>query len=170
MHVVARTSIRSLADLNGRRVAVDLPNGGTFVTTAITIFERLGIKPAYAFIEQRVAYEKLKNGELDAVVAVQGSPSRAVSQVKGGEPAFRPDPYSGPLQGDYLPAELRAEDYPLLIPPGGRVDTVAVPAILAACNAPGLLAATIVAVYATGGPPRSTTRHVVPTCFPVCGE
>jgi TRAP transporter TAXI family solute receptor len=82
MHVVARTSIRSLADLNGRRVAVDLPNGGTFVT-AITIFERLGIRPVYAFIEQRVAYEKLKNGELDAVVAVQGSPSRAVSQVKG---------------------------------------------------------------------------------------
>jgi TRAP-type uncharacterized transport system substrate-binding protein len=54
MHVVARTSIKSLADLNGKRVAVDLPNGGTFVT-AITIFERLGIKPAYAFIEQRVA-------------------------------------------------------------------------------------------------------------------
>ena len=56
MHVVAKTSIKSLADLNGRRVAVDLPNGGTFVT-AITIFERLGIKPVYAFIEQRVAYE-----------------------------------------------------------------------------------------------------------------
>jgi TRAP-type uncharacterized transport system substrate-binding protein len=56
MHVVAKKSIRSLADLNGRRVAVDLPNGGTFVT-AITIFERLNIRPIYAFIEQRVAYE-----------------------------------------------------------------------------------------------------------------
>jgi hypothetical protein len=29
---------------------------------------------------------------------------------------------------------LKAEDYPSLIPPGGRVDTVAVPAILAAYN------------------------------------
>jgi TRAP-type uncharacterized transport system substrate-binding protein len=133
MHVVARTSIKSLADLNGRRVAVDLPNGGTFVT-AITIFERLGIRPVYAFIEQRVAYEKLKNGELDAVVAVQGSPSRAVSQVKGDNLHFVPIPYSGPLQSDYLPSVLRAEDYPSLIPPGGRVDTVAVPAILAAYN------------------------------------
>jgi TRAP-type uncharacterized transport system substrate-binding protein len=133
MHVVARTSIKSLGDLNGRRVAVDLPNGGTFVT-AITIFERLGIKPVYAFIEQRVAYEKLKNGELDAVVAVQGSPSRAVSQVKGDNLHFVPIPYSGPLQSDYLPSELKAEDYPSLIPPGGRVDTVAVPAILAAYN------------------------------------
>ncbi len=47
---------------------------------------------------------------------------------------FVPIPYSGPLQSDYLPSELRAEDYPSLIPPGGRVDTVAVPAILAAYN------------------------------------
>jgi TRAP transporter TAXI family solute receptor len=133
MHVVAKTSIKSLGDLNGKRVAVDLPNGGTFVT-AITIFERLGIKPVYAFIEQRVAYEKLKSGELDAVVAVQGSPSKAVSQVKGDNLHFVPIPYSGPLQSDYLPSELRAEDYPSLIPPGGRVDTVAVPAILAAYN------------------------------------
>ena len=133
MHVVAKTSIKSLGDLNGKRVAVDLPNGGTFVT-AITIFERLGIKPVYAFIEQRVAYEKLKSGELDAVVAVQGSPSRAVSQVKGDNLHLVPIPYSEPLQSDYLPSELRAEDYPSLIPPGGRIDTVAVPAILAAYN------------------------------------
>ena len=133
MHVVARTSVKSLADLNGKRVAVDLPNGGTFVT-AITIFERLGIKPNYAFIEQRVAYEKLKSGELDAVVAVQGSPSKAVGMVKGDNLHLVPIPYSEPLQGDYLPSELRAEDYPSLIPPGGRIDTVAVPAILAAYN------------------------------------
>jgi len=133
MHVVAKTSIKSLGDLNGKRVAVDLPNGGTFVT-AITIFERLGIKPVYAFIEQRVAYEKLKSGELDAVVAVQGSPSRAVGQVKGDNLHLVPIPYSEPLQSDYLPSELKAEDYPSLIPPGGRVDTVAVPAILAAYN------------------------------------
>jgi len=133
MHVVAKTSIKSLGDLNGKRVVVDLPNGGTFVT-AITIFERLGIKPVYAFIEQRVAYEKLKSGELDAVVAVQGSPSRAVSQVKGDNLHLVPIPYSEPLQSDYLPSVLKAEDYPSLIPPGGRVDTVAVPAILAAYN------------------------------------
>lgn len=133
MHVVARTSVKSLADFNGKRVGVDLPNGGTFVT-AITIFERLGIKPTYAFIEQRVAYEKLKRGELDAVVAVQGSPSKAVGMVKGDNLHLVPIPYSEPLQGDYLPSELRAEDYPSLIPPGGRIDTVAVPAILAAYN------------------------------------
>jgi TRAP transporter TAXI family solute receptor len=135
MHVVAPKSIRKLSDLNGKRVAIDLPNGGTFVT-AITIFERLGIKPVYAYVEQRIAYEKLKRGELDAVVAVQGAPSRAVSQVKGENLHFVPIEYSAPLQGDYLPSVLKAEDYPSLMAPGERVDTVAVPAILAAYNWP----------------------------------
>jgi TRAP transporter TAXI family solute receptor len=135
MHVVAPKSIRKLSDLNGKRVAIDLPNGGTFVT-AITIFERLGIKPVYAYIEQRIAYEKLKRGELDAVVAVQGAPSRAVSQVKGDNLHFVPIEYGAPLQDDYLPSVLKAEDYPSLIAPGERVDTVAVPAILAAYNWP----------------------------------
>jgi TRAP transporter TAXI family solute receptor len=135
MHVIAPKSIRKLSDLNGKRVGIDLPNGGTFVT-AITIFERLGIKPEYAYIEQRIAYEKLARGELDAVVAVQGSPSRAVSQFKGDNFHLVPIEYSAPLQGDYLPSVLKAEDYPSLIPPGERVDTVAVPAILAAYNWP----------------------------------
>jgi TRAP transporter TAXI family solute receptor len=135
MHVVAPKSIQKLSDLNGKRVAIDLPNGGTFVT-AITIFERLGIKPIYAYIEQRIAYEKLKRGELDAVIAVQGAPSRAVSQVKGDNLHFVPIEYSAPLQGDYLPSVLKAEDYPSLMAPGERVDTVAVPAILAAYNWP----------------------------------
>src|SRR6201747_1239320 len=41
MHVIAAKSVRSLRDLEGKTVSVDLPNGGTFVT-ALTVFERLG--------------------------------------------------------------------------------------------------------------------------------
>ena len=44
MHVIASKSIRSFRDLEGKTVSVDLPNGGTFVT-ALTVFERLGMKP-----------------------------------------------------------------------------------------------------------------------------
>lgn len=135
MHVIAPKSVRRLADLDGKRVAVDLPNGGTFVT-AITVFERLGIKPVYVYVEQRIAYEKLKKGELDAVVAVQGSPSKAVSQISGDNLHFVPVEYAPALQQDYLPSELKAENYPSLMAPGERVDTIAVPAILAAYNWP----------------------------------
>ena len=56
MTVIAPKSVRTLRDLNGRRVSVDLPNGGTFVT-ALTVFERLGLRADFAYIEQRIAME-----------------------------------------------------------------------------------------------------------------
>ncbi len=133
MHVVAGKNIQKLSDLEGKTVSVDLPNGGTFVT-AITIFERLGIKAKFVYIEQRIAYEKLRNGEIDALIAVQGSPSKFITQIKDENLHFVPVDYAAPLQADYLPSQLKSEDYPMLIPPGERVDTIAVPAILAAYN------------------------------------
>src|SRR6266566_6381417 len=65
MQIIAPKTIKSLAELEGKTVAVDLPNGGTFVTSAI-VFERLGIHANFAYIEQRLAFEKLKQGEIDA--------------------------------------------------------------------------------------------------------
>jgi hypothetical protein len=45
--------------------------------------------------------------------------------------------YDQPLQGDYLPARLTTADYPNLITKEeGQVDTIAVPAVLAAYNWP----------------------------------
>src|SRR6202166_246930 len=67
MHVIASKSVRNLKELDGKTISVDLPNGGTFVT-ALTVFERLGMKPKVVYIEQRIAMEKLKAGEIDAVI------------------------------------------------------------------------------------------------------
>ncbi len=133
MHVVAPKAIQKLSDLEGKTVSIDLPNGGTFVT-AITVFERLGIKANFVYIEQRIAYEKLRKGEIDALIAVQGSPSKLITQIKDENLHFVPVDYATTLQVDYLPSQLKSEDYPALIPPGGRVDTIAVPAVLAAYN------------------------------------
>src|SRR6476619_3546597 len=135
MHVIAPKSIRSLKQLEGKTVSVDLPNGGTFVT-ALIVFERLGIKPNFVYVEQRIALEKMKAGEIDAVIAVQGKPSRAVSQFKDDRFHLVPVDYAKPLQNDYLPASLSAKDYPNLISGEERVDTIAVPAVLAAYNWP----------------------------------
>jgi TRAP transporter TAXI family solute receptor len=133
VHVVAPKSVHSLGDLEGKKVSIDLPNGGTFVT-AIAIFERLGIHPQFAYIEQRIAYDKLSKGELDAVVAVQGQPSKATTQIKDPNLHLVPIDYAKSLQSDYLPAQLTADNYPNLIAKGDVVDTVAVPAVLAAFN------------------------------------
>ena len=133
MHVIAPKSIRSLKDLEGKTVSVDLPNGGTFVTATI-VFERLGIKPNFVYIEQRIAMEKLRTGQIDAVIAVQGKPSKTVTLVKDDRLHLVPVEYSKPLQNDYLPATLSAKDYPNLISDQEQVDTIAVPAVLAAYN------------------------------------
>lgn len=133
MHVVASKSIRNLRDLDGKTVSVDLPNGGTFVT-ALTVFERLGMKPKVVYVEQRIALEKLKAGEIDAVIVCGGKPYKSVSQFKDDRFHLVTVDYEKPLQGDYLPATLTAKDYPNLISEQGQVDTIAVPAVLAAYN------------------------------------
>jgi TRAP transporter TAXI family solute receptor len=134
MQVIAPKSVATLKDLEGKTVSVDLPNGGTFVT-ALTVFERLGIKAKFVYVEQRIAMEKLKAGEIDAVIVVGGKPYKSVSTF-GNDGRFhlaRVD-YAKPLQSDYLPATLTAKDYPNLIQDGESVDTIAVPAVLAAYN------------------------------------
>jgi TRAP transporter TAXI family solute receptor len=133
MHVIAGKSIHSLKELEGKTVSVDLPNGGTFVT-ALIVFERLGIKPKFVYVEQRIAMEKMRAGEIDAVIAVQGKPSKAVSLFKDDRFHLVPVDYAKPLQDDYLPATLTAKDYPNLIGDQEKVDTIAVPAVLAAYN------------------------------------
>jgi TRAP-type uncharacterized transport system substrate-binding protein len=133
MHVIAPKSIRNLKDLDGKTVSVDLPNGGTFVTSLL-VFERLGIKPKFVYVEQRIAFEKMKKGEVDAVIAVQGKPSKFIAQIKDDNLHLVPVDYVRSLQADYFPAELTAKDYPGLIGEKERIDTIAVPAVLAAYN------------------------------------
>jgi len=138
MTIIAPKSVRTLKDLEGRTVSVDLPNGGTFVT-ALTVAERIGLKANFVYVEQRIAMEKLKKGEIDAVVVVGGKPYKSVSSFNNdGRFHLVTVDYEKPLQSDYLPASLTAKDYPNLIAEGETVDTIAVPAVLAAYNwAPG---------------------------------
>jgi TRAP transporter TAXI family solute receptor len=134
VHVIASKSVHNLKELDGKTVSVDLPNGGTFVT-ALTVFERLGIKPNAVYIEQRIALEKLSKGEIDAVIVTGGKPYKAVSTFKDDRFHLVTVDYDKPLQGDYLPATLTAADYPNLISKDEQtVDTIAVPAVLAAYN------------------------------------
>jgi TRAP transporter TAXI family solute receptor len=134
MQVIAPKSIHSLRDLEGKTVSVDLPNGSTFVTV-LTVAERLGMKANFVYIEQRIAMEKMKKGEIDAVIVVGGKPYKSVSTFENdGRFHLVKVDYEKPLQADYLPTTLTSKDYPNLIADGETVDTIAVPALLAAYN------------------------------------
>jgi branched-chain amino acid transport system substrate-binding protein len=133
MHIVADKAIRTVQDLDGKSVAVDLPDGGTFVTS-ITVFERLGIRPHLIYVEPRVGVEMLRKGQIDAVIAVEGKPLPWLSQLDDANLHLVPVDYAKVLQEDYLPTQLISEDYPKLIAPGERIDTIAAEAILASYN------------------------------------
>jgi hypothetical protein len=62
------------------------------------------------------------------------APNEACSNNKDPDLHLVPIDYAKSLQPDYLPAVLTSDDYPNLIEPGGRVDTIAAPAVLAAYN------------------------------------
>jgi branched-chain amino acid transport system substrate-binding protein len=135
MHVLAPRTIRSMKDLDGKTVVVDLPDASTFVTS-INVFDRLGIRPHLLYIEPRLALEQLSKGEIDAIVAVEGKPVQWLSQVRDPNLHLVPVEYEKTLQEEYLPSQLSSADYPNLVSDTAPVDTIAAEAVLASYNWP----------------------------------
>ena len=84
-HLVARkaANIKSIADLKGKRVALDEPGSGTLVNArailaAYGISEK-DIKPE--FLKPNAAGEKLKDNSLDAFFFVGGYPAGAIAEL-----------------------------------------------------------------------------------------
>jgi ABC-type branched-subunit amino acid transport system substrate-binding protein/TRAP-type uncharacterized transport system substrate-binding protein len=133
MHVLAPKTIQSMKELDGRTVAVDLPDSSTFVTS-INLFERLGIKPHLLYIEPRIALNMLRKGDIDAVIAVEGKPLPWLTQVNDPNLHLVPIEYDKSLHEDYLPAQFSSDDYPNLVSSADPVDTIAGEAVLASYN------------------------------------
>lgn len=138
LHVFVRPEIQSLGDLVGKKV-----NFNTLGTAAAysgpLIFSRLGLDVEQTFIPHQVALEQMRKGEggMAAVVFVTSKPVDAF--VRGRfEPGFKflSVPYNSKMGDYYLPTTLDATDYPNLIKPGERVETIAVPTALVAFNWP----------------------------------
>ena len=138
MHLIVRadSGITSIEQLAGRRVNFSDVGSGTQLSTR-EIFGLIGVKAEEANMGQGDAIEKLKSGEIAATVLIAGKPAASMARLKAAE-GFRilPVAYAKPLQSQYLPATLSAEDYPGLIAPGEKIETVAVGAVLIAFNWP----------------------------------
>jgi len=138
MHLIVRadSGINALADLAGKKVNFSDAGSGTQLSTR-DIFEKLGIRPVEVNMGQADAFEALKRGEIAATILIAGKPAGSMAKLKA-QDGFRilPVAFDKPLQADYLPATLIAEDYPGLIAPGQKVETIAVGAVLIAFNWP----------------------------------
>ncbi|MDE2612257.1 MAG: TAXI family TRAP transporter solute-binding subunit [Burkholderiales bacterium] len=85
VHVVVRkgSGIKSVADLKGKRVALDEPGSGTLVNARAILaaygIKESDIKPEY--IKPNQAGDKMKDGALDAFFFTGGAPAGAIAEL-----------------------------------------------------------------------------------------
>lgn len=133
VHVLAKATVQSIDDLAGKRVNFGTEGSGTFMTAGI-LFEDLGLDVEVRSDPEPVALEKLRAGDIDALVFVGGKPLKLIEGVGRHEQLHLLAIPPGRIKAAYVPAELTAEAYPNLIDPGDALPTVAVSAVLAAYN------------------------------------
>ena len=85
IHVVVKkgSGIKSIAELKGKRVALDEPGSGTLVNARLVLaaygLKESDIKPEY--IKPNQASDKMKDGALDAFFFVGGAPAGAIAEL-----------------------------------------------------------------------------------------
>ena len=136
MHVLVRSNVNDIGELNGKYVNFGPIGGGAEITGRL-IFAALGVNAQGLNHSDADAIEKLKSGEIDAAVLIAGKPAPAFAILKE-ETGLKllSVPYAKTLEADYYPATLTHDDYPSLIPEGGRIDTVSACAVLVSFNWP----------------------------------
>jgi uncharacterized protein len=137
-HVLARKEIRSYSDLGAAKVNFWKPLSVTALA-AETIFRVLGIDVIPTNFDNDLAIEKLRNGEISAVVRMGGAPQNDYIDVTP-EDGFHLVPLTeanvpkeriAKLMELYVPTTLTHEQYPQLIPEGETVPTIASSVVLA---------------------------------------
>ncbi len=135
-HVLSRMQFLCLQDLNGRRVSFGPKDSGMAIT-AEAVFEANNISVDPLYLDHEDAIEKLKSGEIDALVYVGGKPSRAFDRITHKDKVhFLDAEYLPSLQASYLPAIITSEDYPNLVAPNESVATIGVSSVMAIHNWP----------------------------------
>jgi uncharacterized protein len=105
IHLVVKkgSGIKSVADLKGKRVALDEPGSGTLIDARMVLaawgIKESDIKPEY--IKPNQAGDKLKDGALDAFFFVGGAPAGAISELASSGAGIELLPLAGP-QADAL--------------------------------------------------------------------
>ncbi len=137
LHVLARSGVKSLLDLKGKKVNFNVKEHQTEVT-GDHLFATLGIPVEKTNYDNDEAIRRLKNGELAAMMIVSGAPQAGLAAIKKEDGlhlvSVDQDSLPGvdftPVLAEYLPAEFTSKTYPNLVPEGTLVPTIANRALL----------------------------------------
>lgn len=134
--LLVRPNINSIEDLRGKRV--NFNNAGSAVALlAPQVFKALGIEVKSFNMGQPDAIQKMKSDELDATICICPKPIPAFQTIPSGS-GFKliEVPFTQALQAEYLPATIAGEDYPNLMGPKDKLETIASSTVLVTFNWP----------------------------------
>jgi TRAP-type uncharacterized transport system substrate-binding protein len=135
VHLIARPEIKSLKDLEGKKVGFQGKGTGVSVTSAI-VYERTGVNVEPVYITNNQAIEKMKTGEMAALIYLVSKAHPSITSI---DPKLGfhliPIPYEK-FMDYYVPMTFENGDYPNLVQPDDKVESIAVPAVLAVYNWP----------------------------------
>lgn len=136
IHILAAPDVYTVADLADKTVNVDVAGSGTAVT-APAVFEAMHVPIELAHDIPAVALEKLKRGEIAALVYTPAKPNRLFASIPASAGLHLLQlPVSEALLDTYVPAKFTHADYPSLVLEGEEVETWAVPVLLTAYGWP----------------------------------
>jgi hypothetical protein len=111
------------------------PAGSASSLTGSIIFQRAGIQVEQTLFDNPLALQKLKSGEISALIRVIGKPIDFFSKLPADAGLHLvPIPFSQKFADYYTLGEFTPAEYPTLVPEGRTTDTIAVPAVLAVYN------------------------------------
>jgi TRAP transporter TAXI family solute receptor len=136
IHILAKRNIRSLEDLRGKKVNFG-PAGSASSLTGTIIFQRAGVKVEQTLLDNPTAMQKLRSGEIAALIRVIGKPIDVLSKIPASADLHLvPIPFTKAFSDYYALSEFTRAEYPNLIAEGDSVTTLGVPAVLAVYNWP----------------------------------
>lgn len=138
-HLTVRPEIQTLEDLRGKKVVLGPPGASSTMTGPI-VFQRLNIPVEPVFIDFLTGYKMLLAGDVHGFLGTVSKPVdfwvQKSREMRENGLHLLPVPFSKAFADIYAIGELTNADYPNLIPPGERIDTIAVPSVLAVYNWP----------------------------------
>jgi TRAP-type uncharacterized transport system substrate-binding protein len=136
MHLIAGKDIKTIEDLRGKKVNFG-PAGSASSLTGTIVFQRFGVKVEPTLYDNSMAMQKLKSGEIAALVRVVGKPVDVLAKIPASADLHLvPLPYSKAFADFYTLGEFTSQDYPGLVPDDQTIDTIGVPSVLAVYNWP----------------------------------
>jgi TRAP-type uncharacterized transport system substrate-binding protein len=135
VHLLVRADIGSLQDLAGKKISFHTPGAGASVSAPI-LFQRLGIKVEPVYVNNAIALEQMKTGEVAGLVNTGGKPQDLFTKFKNDYGyKFLSVPFDK-FDDLYVPSTFTSDDYPGYIKPGEKIEALGVPVVLAVYNWP----------------------------------